>query len=122
MGLDQCAVIKPRLESNLAADEDLADCEAIHYWRKHPNLHGWMENLYRERGGKEAQFNCASVRLTVEDLKALKTAVIERSLPHTTGFFFGTSHPEERERDLEFIEKAHQAIKDGFDVYYDSWW
>jgi hypothetical protein len=26
------------------AGEDLA---AIHYWRKHPNLHGWMEQLYR---------------------------------------------------------------------------
>ena len=29
----------------------------IAYWRKHPDLHGWMENLYREKGGREKSFN-----------------------------------------------------------------
>ncbi|HSI48496.1 MAG TPA: hypothetical protein VLA61_09520 [Ideonella sp.] len=23
-------------------------------WRKHPNLHGWMEQLYRAKGGRES--------------------------------------------------------------------
>ena len=23
----------------------------IAYWRKHPNLHGWMEDLYYKKGG-----------------------------------------------------------------------
>ena len=39
--------------------DDLPDVEQIHYWRKHPNLHGWMEDLYRAKGGA-AEFNCRS--------------------------------------------------------------
>ena len=25
----------------------------IHYWRKHPNLHGWMAGRYYEKGGTD---------------------------------------------------------------------
>lgn len=37
------------------------DAAELHYWRKHPNLHGWMEQLYRDKGGAEEIFNCAAV-------------------------------------------------------------
>ena len=30
----------------------------IAYWRKFNHLHGWMEKLYREKGGKCEVFNC----------------------------------------------------------------
>lgn len=95
----------------------------IMYWRKHPNLHGWMENLYRSKGGTE-EFNGDVVELTLADLADLEEAVKNDALPETSGFFFGTSYRDdaERKRDLGFIETAREAIKEGFAVYYDSSW
>lgn len=43
----------------------------LHYWRKHPNLHGWMENLYRMKGGRDPAFNCVNLQLSAEDPRRL---------------------------------------------------
>ena len=94
----------------------------LHYWRKHPNLHGWMENLYREKGGTDEQFNCVNLQLTEEDLVRLEEDINQEDLPETSGFFFGQSEPEDKEGDLEFISKAREALSEGYDVYYSSWW
>src|SRR5688572_30017930 len=40
----------------------------LHYWRKHPDLHGWMARLYREKGGIGPDFNCNTLVLTLDDL------------------------------------------------------
>lgn len=95
--------------------------ENFHYWRKHPNLHGWMENLYRYKGG-EAEFNCVNLRLTLEDLDELEEAVLNDELPVTFGFFFGESDGSEKEEDLEFIQKARSLIEAGNMVYYSAWY
>lgn len=102
--------------------ENADDQSVLHYWRKHPNLHGWMERLYYDKGGKEDVFNCVNVQLTEDDLDRLEKSVKNENLPHTEGFFFGESQPEDREDDLEFIKKAREAISEGDDVYYTSWW
>ena len=94
----------------------------FYYWRKHPNLHGWMHRLYEQKGGTDPAFNCNSVRLTVEDLDALEVAVRFGTLPSTSGFFFGESTPDDREGDLEFIKRARAAIAEGDAIYYSSWW
>jgi hypothetical protein len=94
----------------------------FYYWRKHPDLHGWMERLYRAKGGKDPSFNCNSVRLMTQDLDDLERAVKTANLPSTSGFFFGQSEPRDRQGDLEFIDKARAAIAAGDTVYYDSWW
>ena len=103
-------------------DEPVAK-EEIAYWRKHSNLHGWMENLYLEKGGK-AEFNCVPVRLVAKDLNLLKEYIEDGELPETSGFFFGSSDgsKEERKYDLDFIDRALAAIADGHAVYYSSWW
>ena len=95
----------------------------ICYWRKHPDLHGWMENLYHEKGGKK-QFNCIDLILTIEDLNRLEQDIINDKLPHTEGFFFGSSSHsnESKEYDLNAIKMARDCINDGFVVYYFSWW
>jgi hypothetical protein len=67
-----------------------ADSVEIFYWRKHPNLHGWMKRLYVERGGTEV-FNCVPVRLDATDIDALEQAVRRDALRLTEGFFFGRS-------------------------------
>ena len=98
--------------------------EELFYWRKHHDLHGWMENLYREKGGAKESFNCVKVRLTKEDLERLASDVVANKLPQTTGFFFGDNPPDADSiaHDMEFIGKALAAILQGDAVYYDSWW
>ena len=98
--------------------------QELHYWRKHHDLHGWMEELYRARGGVEDSFNCIKIKLTALDLDALETAVTARALPPTTGFFFGDAPPDDESvrDDLAFIASARRALADGLVVLYDSWW
>lgn len=91
------------------------------YWRKHADLHGWMERLYRERGGEEEQFNCIPLRLTLEDLTRLE-ADMDKGLETTTGFFFGQSTAEDAADTRAFITTAKEAIEAGDAIYYDSWW
>jgi hypothetical protein len=130
MGLDMYAYktkFKPSKEVDFQDElqEAEAQLEDLHYWRKHPNLHGWMEDLYNEKGGED-EFNCRPVQLTKEDLQRLASALLETEpdLPETDGFFFGQSEGSEEEvqDDLEFVKKANQAIDEGYTVYYDSWW
>ena len=120
MGLDMFAfTVSKEIAGSVEVDFKLPESVRLHYWRKHPGLHGWMEKLYRRKGGKEDRFDCASVRLLLADLVALERAVKAGKLPATTGFFFGVSNGTEREDDLKFIEDARKAIAA---VFYDSWW
>ena len=95
--------------------------EELFYWRKHPNLHGWMEELYRAKGGRDSSFNGSTVRLDAEDIRALTAAVRHHELPETTGFFFGQSG-DDISGDLEFIKKAKAALAEGKVLFYDSSW
>ncbi len=125
MGLDMYAYTAPRDLIGRDIDIELNGLRGVsdlHYWRKHPNLHGWMEMLYRQKGGAKQVFNCATVRLNADDLDALEAAVRDERLPETTGFFFGASDGSERDDDLAFIAKARAALAEGQAVLYDSWW
>lgn len=121
MGLDMYAnTTKRRLKSPVDFTTKDTDTQ-FHNWRKHPNLHGWMECLYRDKGGIKV-FNCTTVQLTPDDIDLLACAVQDGKLPETCGFFFGESDGCEREDDLEFIAKARAAFAKGLSVYYYSWW
>ena len=121
MGLDMYAkTTTRRLTSSIDFKPGEADVE-LHYWRKHPNLHGWMETLYRAKGGT-SEFNCTTVLLTSDDIDRLERAIQDGKLPDTCGFFFGTSDGHEQDDDLEFIAKARAAFTKGLNVYYSSWW
>lgn len=108
--------------------------EELAYWRKHPNLQGWMENLWHEKGcpdGNEetansmfgSDFNCVDLELTLDDLDALEQSLDESALPETAGFFFGENSDDHyAETDREFIVSARAAIKQGYKVVYSSWW
>ena len=123
MGLDMNAFAtkaKPETEVDFST-KNFEETE-LHYWRKHPNLHGWMESLYYEKGGEADSFNCVPVVLDNEDLDVLEEDIKSGNLPDTAGFFFGQSDGDEVDGDLEFIAKAREAIKNGMTVYYTSWW
>jgi hypothetical protein len=94
----------------------------IAYWRKHPNLHGWMRDLW-ESQGNEGDFNGDELELTWQDLDALEQAVTHGQLPGTSGFFFGEdSDSHYRESDLEFIKNARAELFLGLRVFYNSSW
>ena len=123
MGLDQYAYC---IDNN-GGKEELA------YWRKHPNLQGWMENLWQAKGkpglpeDKESdicgEFNCIPIELTRQDIDDLENDILNNSLPSTVGFFFGSDSDDYyKEKDLEFVQKARSAIDSGLTVMYDSWW
>lgn len=126
MGLDMYAQVrstKPQTAVDFNTEEGTEDSELC-YWRKHPNLHGWMESLYYLKGGKAESFNCVSVELDPEDLDQLERHITEGQLPETSGFFFGNSQVDEDQvnKDLEFIKEARETIANGEYVYYTSWW
>lgn len=113
MGLDQYAKV---------VNED-GSVDEFFYWRKHPNLQGWMENLYRSKGGTE-EFNCISLFLNADDLLSLKEDIENDKLPYTQGFFFGESTGDdgEKENDLKFIDLALIQLNKGRKVFYRSSW
>ena len=94
----------------------------IAYWRKHPNLHGWMRHLWESRGNS-GDFNGDELELTWQDLDDLERAVSHNQLPSTRGFFFGDESDEYyREQDIEFIRKARAELFLGLKVFYNSSW
>ncbi len=48
-----------------------------------------MEHLFRAKGGTDEDFNSVNLQLDATDLDALEHAIRSRTLPPTTGFFFG---------------------------------
>lgn len=121
MGLDMYAYTLDRAPKR-PVDFKEKDAQELHYWRKHPNLHGWMEELYRAKGGADREFNCATLQLTAADLDRLEEDVRNGNLPDTSGFFFGETQGDETPDDLAFIGKARQALGAGLTVFYTSWW
>jgi hypothetical protein len=120
MGLDMYAsTLKQAPPSDV--DFDCDDAIEIHYWQKHPNLHGWMERLYYEKGGTADSFNCVNVQLTARDIDNLESSIRAGTLPVTQGFFSGESDGSEANDDLQFVAKAREALSAGLTVFYLSW-
>ena len=132
MGLDQYAYIASK------AGEDWDNHQEISYWRKHPNLQGWMEKLWlRKNGyptntddqfiqGKEPpNFNGIELELTWDDIDKLEKDIKSGQVSElgTTGFFFGNPSDEHyREHDLEFCVNAKAETFLGRKVFYNSSW
>ena len=126
MGLDQfikASKTEPIGKCNGRAYND-ADIE-VAYFRKHPNLHGWMQDLWEESGGELpdwTSFNGDYLELDTDDLETLKAVTEADALPPTQGFFFGETQPYHKQDTLDAIEKCLAKIKEGYFVYYGSSW
>jgi len=122
MGLDQYAFAKKEGQTVVK----------IAYWRKHPNLQGWMECLWRRRYNKgmffsdtlmahpKGNFNGEELVLTEEDILQLYDEA--EQLPVTTGFFFSQSRVEDVVSTEEFCIEALDYISRGYQIVYDSSW
>jgi hypothetical protein len=127
MGLDMYAfAVNADSVGEYVTDVALGDgAEQISYWRKFNALHGWMEDLYRLKGGTRHDFNCTTVRLDLKDLDRLEMDVGANKLVPRNGFFFGdtsTIYPEDLESVADFVKLSRQSIAAGKAVFYDSWW
>ncbi|HVS70817.1 MAG TPA: phosphoglycerate kinase [Phycisphaerae bacterium] len=71
------------------------------YWRKHPNLHGFIVENFAD--GVD---NCQPIDLEPGDLVRIVEAIQAEDLPHTEGFFFGKSDGSEKQNDLETFRAA----------------
>ncbi len=136
MGLDQYAYVAARAGQNdewwgqYDTPEDqrtVAKPREIAYWRKHPNLQGWMERLWRDKGGQlpsdDPMFNGIELELTWEDLDRLEYDILNSLLPHTKGFFFGDDSDQYyKQQDLEFVKQARAELFSRLKVFYNSSW
>lgn len=131
MGLDQYAYS--------AASPGQKKVIDLAYWRKHPNLHGWMERLWLKKLDvpkndqdqfiqnkyPPTDFNGVELELKWEDIIQLESDILNGSVSklNTTGFFFGTpSDDHYREYDLKFILLAKAELFTGLKVFYNSSW
>jgi hypothetical protein len=87
-----------------------------------------MEQLYHKKGGEKV-FNCADVELTLEDIDQLEATILNKNLPETQGFFFGSDSYSDYEgeygyknEDISFISKAKEILNNNNKLYYSSWW
>lgn len=78
---------------------------SLGYWRKHPNLHGYIVNTYAD--GVD---NCQPIELSADCMHGIIQAIKEKRLPETSGFFFGQSDGSEDEESIEIFEKAIQWL------------
>ena len=94
------------------------------YWRKHPNLQGWMQKL-AESKGIHGEFNGVELELTREDIDRLEADILSGRVAEmqTTGFFFGNASDDYyRNHDLEFVKNARAELFCGLKVFYNSSW
>jgi hypothetical protein len=92
------------------------------YWRKHPNLHGYIVDTFAD--GKD---ECQRIELGSDSIRQIIEAIKTEKLPHTEGFFFGTSNNSEEQKaaDIKVFEEA-LAWADNSDryryvIYQASW-
>jgi len=92
------------------------------YWRKHPNLHGYIVNNFAS--GVD---DCSPIVLSKEDLLKIMDAVRTNSLPETNGFFFGKSDSSYDEETLAVFNDALFWLNEKVEnetrqvVYQASW-
>ena len=79
----------------------------IGYWRKHPNLHGYIVDTFA-KGVDE----CQRIELTIGDVDKILLAINDGTLPHTEGFFFGKSDltDDQKAYDRSIFEEARKWL------------
>jgi hypothetical protein len=144
MGLDQTMYVAAKLgqydEFNKAqygidtsTRNSVTAPREIARWRKHPNLQGWMEQLWYRKGAHlrneeyeklyKSSFNGVELELSWDDLDEFEQAIKDKKLPPTQGFFFGNCADERYYNyDLESIRVARAELFLGLKVFYNSSW
>lgn len=131
MGLDQYFYLVPA-DFDISKEEPFP--EEDFYFRKHADLHGKIEQLWRDAAPRklDESFNCIPFELTLPMLEELVSYGMERLKkqlfssdtykPEYEGFFWGHSYPHDW---TEFFTNALDMIdhiRKGGRVIYYAWW
>jgi len=91
------------------------------YWRKHPNLHGYIVDTFAEDD------DCQPITLFEEEIEKILNAIGNDQLPETSGFFFGKSYvpgdseyTEQKNNDLQKFTDALEWLKKKSDDYHKN--
>lgn len=96
--------------------------EEIFYFRKHSDLHGWLEKQWHENLGRSEEFNCVYMEITPDILSRLKDYLNNPAKEKCRGFFWGESTEENWRETRELIPRLEEIINSGDRVFYYSWW
>ena len=114
----------PRPENNPREDGFRVRSRTLElgYWRKHPNLHGYIVNTFAS-----GIVNCEPIALAETDIEKIIDAVARDNLPHTVGFFFGASDGTEKDETLRIFTAALAWLRNKESnnfrtVYYRASW
>ncbi len=102
--------------------ENKAELIDLGYWRKHPNLHGYIVQTFADGVDK-----CQEIDLSADDIRKIIAAIEGNELPETLGFFFGVSDGTEKDQDLQIFREAVTWLEaddaDGWrSIYYQASW
>ena len=97
------------------------------YWRKHPNLHDHMKQIWEESEDykEDYDFNCVPVKLSDAQLiDIIKRTVNDDLAQSKGGFFFGETQEHHKWETIKIMSHAlkYRLENPGCDIVYDSWW
>ena len=90
-----------------------------------------MLSVWKEQNPKKDQhdFNCQDLYLSEEDLLELRRALENNFDDYTSegGLFWGHQYQKEQvdeyaDQDLNFVQRALDAVREGKPVVYSCWW
>jgi hypothetical protein len=88
---------------------------SLGYWRKHPNLHGYIVETFAD-GADE----CQEIELSAADIRQILQAITDNALPSTEGFFFGESDGTEKLEDIQIFADALKWLEQQDQVSWRS--
>lgn len=115
MGLDMC--LRGRVNNYKQNEEFRLNIEGappyadrvefdLGYWRKQPDLHGFIVKNFTFSG----EDTCEPITLSEDDLHKIIKAVKEDNLPATDGFFFG-EHDYSEEMKEDTLGMLYDAVR-----------
>jgi len=93
------------------------------YWRKHPNLHGYIVKTFAD-----GEDDCQRIYFSAANIRQILAAIKAKELPVTEGFFFGESDGSEYEEDIRVFSESLDWLEEETppnewrDVYYQASW
>jgi len=115
MNLNMCAYSVDHLENGFISEVKFFN------WNSYHNLHYWMENLYRFKGGKEKEFNQIPIELSKNDILNLEKTIEHKMLGTPWVNMSNDSYDEQTiKNDLKFTKCAMEYILNNKKIYYKS--
>lgn len=103
------------------------DREEIAYWRKANHIQNWFQEEFKKLNPHESveELNCLPFPITKDMLDRFESDIREERMKPVGGFFFGNTNydpAEEKEDDLKAVAAARDAMAEGKQVVFYSWW